>query len=236
MHRPFTPVPLWLNPSKEVEPNARLDFGIKKFEVTTLQQTLAFQLLCFEALYRLGLTDRQTTELTALILLLHQKGGKVAKVPMTEESVRVWKEGHPGEEPFWCRDGFRLCWVFSTVQEFFEVWMALHLPKNGKFWREEESWALPFLNGKEATLSLYKRLTERLRILFAQHVLEVVPAGVWSKESVLACKAFQEAYPKTLMPWKGGLLDGFTYRTLARHWRARRGIKALPPDRSSSSF
>lgn len=236
MHRPFTPVPLWLNPSKEVEPNARLDFGIKKFGVTTLQQTLAFQLLCFEALYRLGLTDRQTTELTALILLLHQKGGKVAKVPMTEESVRVWKEGHPGEEPFWCRDGFRLCWVFSTVQEFFEVWMALHLPKNGKFWREEESWALPFLNGKEATLSLYKRLTERLRILFAQHVLEVVPAGVWSKESVLAGKAFQEAYPKTLMPWKGGLLDGFTYRTLARHWRARRGIKALPPDRSSSSF
>jgi len=236
MHRPFAPIPLWLNPSRGVEPNALLDFGIKKFGMTTLQQTLAFQLLCFEALYRLGLTDRQTTELTALILLLHQKGGKVARVPMTEESVRVWKEAHPGEVPFWCRDGFRFCWAFSTVQEFFEVWMTLRLPKNGKFWRGEKSWVLPFLDEKEVALNLYKRLTERLRILFAQHVLGVVPAGVWSKESILACKAFQEAYPKTLMPWKTGLLDGFTYRTLAMHWRAQRGIKALPLDRSSPSF
>jgi hypothetical protein len=227
---------LWLNPSKGVEPNARLDFGVKKLGAAPLQQALAFQLLCFEALYRLGLSDRQTAELTALILLLHHKGGKVAMIPMTEESVRAWKEAHPGDEPFWCRDGFRFCWVFSSVQEFFEAWIALNLLKGGKFWRGDETWVLPFLDEKEATLSLYKKLTERLRILFAQHVLEVAPTGIWGKESILACKDFQEAYPKASMPLKVGLLDGFTYRALASRWKAQKGIRVLPPDRPSPSF
>jgi len=224
MHRPFSPVPLWLDPSKGVGTRDSLDFGTKKPGRTALEQALEFQLLCFAALYRLGLSDRQTAEVTTLILLLHNKEGRVARIQMTQDSVARWKAEHPGQDPFWYRDGFRFFWAFDGLDEFFEAWMTLNLPRTERFWLGAEDWVVPFLEG-EATMDSFKKLTDKLRVLFAQHVLGLPVTGVWDRPTMAACKTFQEAFPKVMMPWRGGLLDGFTYRALARHWRLRQGIR-----------
>lgn len=217
MHKPFSPIPSWLNPAKGVDSGTPLSLVVKEPQ--------EFQALFFQALYGLGLTDRQTTEITSLFLLiLNNRADHLARIQISEEGVKRWKVLHPGKDPSWYRDGFRFFWVFETLEEFLGTWIILNLPKGHGFWLGGDShWVLPFLLGPEQE-DTFRKITEKVRILLAQSVLGVPQTGVWDKASALACRAFQQGHTQTILPWKVGLLDGFTYRALAELWRARKGL------------
>jgi hypothetical protein len=230
MLRPFTPVPRWLDISLETsERHVYTKTPSYTRYLPELELALEFQLLCFESLYRLGLTDRQAAEVTALVILLHKRYGHVTLVPITEEGVEKWKRENPGKiGPRWFREGSRFFWAFDTLDEFFQAWMELHLPKSCKhsgvgqrFWAGLDDWPLIFVGGDRVELD---KVTERLRILFAQHCLRVPVTGWWDTTTLLACKRFQMTYPKVMMPWKTGVLDGFTYKALARMWKNQKGF------------
>lgn len=220
MPKSFSPIPVWLRPSKGVNTASGLELVVK--------DPLEFQLLFFEALYDLGLTDRQTTDLTALfLLLLNNRADHLVRIQISEDGVKAWKVLHPGRDPSWYRDGFRFFWVFETLGEFLETWIILNLPRTHSFWdgANPSRWFVPFLTGPEQE-ELFRKVTEKLRILLAQSVLGVPMTSVWDKPSQVACKAFQEGHRGAILPWKVGLLDGFTYRVLCELWRARKGISA----------
>lgn len=232
MHKPFVLIPEWLDPSMEV-PVARnhhhqQQHTLGKGKATGFDEALAFQLLCFESLYRLGLSDRQVVEVTAVTILLHKKFGHVTLVPMTRERVMVWKEANKGN-PRWFRVKREFYWVFENTGEFFKEWLAVNLPhddpKSGigaMFWAGNPEWPLIFLGGD---LTEFHKLVELVKIIFAQHCFKLPVTGTWSRECIVTCKLFQEKFPKRLLPWKNGKLDGFTYRIIALRWKRKQGLQ-----------
>lgn len=229
MHKPFVLIPEWLDPTMEVSMDYKQKTFLTHGKGAGLEDALAFQLLCFESLYRLGLSDRQVVEVTAVAILLHKKFGHVTLVPITEAQAKEWKDrnnNRPG--PKWFRIKRDFYWAFDSTEEFFREWLALNLPKNdpesgiGKmFWSGNPDWALIFLGGD---LTAFNQLVEVIKMLFAQHCLKLPITGIWTKECFMVCKSFQDKFPRKLIPWKYGKLDGFTYRILALRWKRKKEL------------
>ena len=229
MHKPFVLIPEWLDPTMETS----MDYTQRTFLTHSmdggLKDALAFQLLCFESLYRLGLSDRQVVEVTAVTILLHKKFGYVTLVPITECRVKEWKDKNKNQPgPRWFRIKRNFYWAFDDTTEFFREWLALNLSENDPesgigrmFWSGNPEWALIFLGGD---LGAFNLLTEMLKVVFAQHCFKLPITGVWGKECRAICKSFQEKFPKKLIPWKTGKLDGFTYRILTFRWKRKMGL------------
>lgn len=212
MHRLFVPVPDWLDHSKErktVKP------------CYPPPHSNEFLIESFFALYQLGLTDRQVVELTTLFMVLVEQ--ELFCVELTKpKAERLNCFG-------WYRNGSKFCLSCFSFAELINEWVKDNLSRDNThscvsqtFWAGAERWLLFFIrSGFEKE---FLKLTERTKIRFAQHCLNVPMTGVWDSRTIEACKNFQAEFPKTLIPWKNGELDGFTYKILARGWKKRKGL------------
>ena len=224
MHKPFVRTPEWLVGFKEVdEHNRRKTPFFSIANKNSLSQLLLFQLSCFESLYKLGLNDRQVIELTALMILLYRKQDCLDHIPVTKE--RVLSIDTDVISIRWMRVGFGYFWYFESLDEFFREWIDYNLNKRDRsgeaFCLMDYDWPLSFLDGDRRELDL---LTGQLRILFAQHCFSVMVTGSWNPQIKTVCKRYQELFPKSMIPWRQGNLDGFTYKLLAKSWRKSKGL------------
>jgi hypothetical protein len=215
MDESFVPVPDWLELSKKVK---------KPYKLFPMPNSLEFLLECFSVLYSLGMTNRQVVELTALFIILseHQR----FNVPLTEQRARTMSS------PEWFLADSKFFQVFRTLEEQIRAWVDEYLSKANlsvvcqQFWSETGEWVKFFLKTEEE-LKQFERIIEATKIRFVQHCLKVPITGTWDDASIVACKKFQAHLPKVVLPWKKGVLNGFTYKVLAQTWR--RNLKTKTP-------
>lgn len=208
MHRPFVPVPGWLS----AETNHTRRF-------VSDQNSIEFLLTCFKTLYSLGLSDRQTLELTALFIWLSDKAE--FHVPLAEPC-----DGSKTGVPWYL---FHSAFFLNaeSLEQKIKAWMAWFLAKNDlrtvsvqSFWYETKNW-FEFFVSKSDEIEKFQTLVVKTRNRFGQHCLGLVESGVWDRRSIEECKKFQNSFPKSLVPWKNGNLDGFTYKYLIRSWKKK---------------
>ena len=199
MHRPFVPTPDWLESNKEV-----------MCPLVDNRSEIELILCCFRALYESfqDLTERQVTELTALILVLGVDN-------LTRELVSE-TDLEPGM--FWYQRHLRFYGVYPTIEGRVVGWVRKNLPKNAPFWSKSEDWWKLFVTDSVR----YQEVLKRVRYSFAQHLFKIPVTGQWGEYSRTVCKLFQTKGPQTLLlPWKTGELDGFTYKLLVKIWKRR---------------
>ena len=207
MHRPFIPVPSWLNPEHR---------SIEDPSLFPSPDSLEFLLVCFETLYGLGMSDRQVVELTALLTCL-SKSNKF-HIDLNESSSLSTD---------WYLNGSRFFLCCSNLGEKVWRWVERNLPKSDlrsgssqAFWSESKNWSQFFFQDFEE----FRKMAEKTRNRFAQQFFGLPDTGIWDGKAVEVAKRFQAGFPRSLLPWKNGTLDGFTYKFLARSWRKQKGM------------
>lgn len=204
MHRPFKPIPDWLDPAhNSAEP------------LFPAPETAEFLVVCFETLYNLGMSDRQVVELTSLLICLSKRNR--FHVPFC----------FGGPSALWYLDGSRFFRCFSSLSEKVVGWVGFFLPKNDKrassvqaFWAVSKEWPRGFFDDQVE----FDREVERTRNKFVQMFFGLNPTGTWDIATMRVVKRFQDGLPKCVLPWKTGALDGFTFKFIANIWRKRRGV------------
>lgn len=207
MHRPFVPVPGWLVVSNEFRGGSSPTlFGVP--------DSVEFLLNCFKTLYSVGMSDRQVVELTALLIWLTKRS--TFHVPLTKTGL--------SQNVLWYQYHSRFCLACPSLDHKIRAWIDIYLPRYDfraarpqAFWSQTKNWFEFFVESGD--LEEFMALVEKTRNRFAQHYLGLPTTGIWDVKSVEACKKLQMAFPKSLMPWRNGSLDGFTYRFLVRAWR-----------------
>jgi hypothetical protein len=207
MHRPFTPVPSWLDSERR---------GIEDPLLFPSPGSLEFLLISFEALYGLGMSDRQVVELTALLICL-SKDNKF-HIPLNENTSFSTN---------WYLNGSRFFLCCSNLGEKVQRWVEANLPKSDlrsgssqAFWSESRNWPGFFFQDLEE----FGKVVQKTRNRFVQQFFRLPDTGIWDGRAVEVAKRFQVGFPRSLLPWKNGTLDGFTYKFLARSWRKRKGM------------
>lgn len=206
MHSPFTPVPSWLDPThRGTEPKL------------PAPETAGFPAICFDVLYRLRMTDRQVVELTSLLICLAKKNRFHVPFHANEPS-----------SSYWYIHSSKFYRSFNRLNDKVLAWVEFFLPKSNErcirsqtFWTETKGWNRFFLED----VSEFDQEVERTRNKLAQMFFDVKPTGIWDQMMIDITKRFQNGFPKNLMPWKKGYLDGFTFKFMAKAWRKRRGIE-----------
>lgn len=205
MHKPFVPVPDWLVPANH-----------QSSDLQPKPDSTEFIFLTFQTLYGLGMSDRQVVELTSVFIW--QNSRDLFHVPLikTPELQNVSWYVHRSKFYLGC----------SSVDQKIRAWVEAYLPKNDlrsapsqSFWAETKNWFGFFVDNLVELDNIIRTTKNR----FVQRCLCVPETGVWDLRSVEACKKLQVEFPKSVMPWKSGRLDGFTYRFLARNWRRHQG-------------
>jgi hypothetical protein len=171
------------------------------------------------------MTDKQVAELTALFIILLER--QQFHVPLTEDKVNV------SASPKWFLVCSRFYEVFETLDEHIRSWVDEYLPRTDsrslvcqQFWSGTDGWVEFFLK-QEKELKQFEQVVERTRVKFVQHCFKIPITGIWDEYSIAACKKFQAHLPKVVLPWKKGVLNGFTYKVLAQTWR--RNLKTKTP-------
>lgn len=212
MHKLFVPVPDWLDLSKEQKHIQAQRHSPHSNE---------FLLECFKTLYKLGMTDRQVVELTALFVILSENN----KFDVVITSLLTSSSKFKG----WYRKGSGIFLWCSSLSETIEEWVNSNLPCNDtrnapaqSFYAGSSNWVGFFLQSSEQ--KRFFGLTEQTRNKFAQHCLGLPMTGNWDSRSEAACKKFQEVFPKAILPWKHGSADGLTYKLLVKKWKKANGL------------
>lgn len=217
MHRPFTPIPVWLDTTRRID--------IEHSSRFPEPESIEFLLASFETLYCLGMTDRQVVELTVVLGCLERRN--LFHIPLTEPSspITVLPDS-------WYLNNSRFFLACPTLEQKIQRWVEMFLPRNDlrsasaqTFWSESsKNWQGFFLG--ELDGSEFDRLVQKTKNRFAQRFLGLPDTGVWDQRSQEVLKKVQAGVPKALLPWKNGTLDGFSYRFLARAWKRKHGFVA----------
>jgi hypothetical protein len=88
------------------------------------------------------------------------------------------------------------------------------------FWSGSEKWIELFFDNPDE----YRREVARTKNRFVQEFFGLNPTGEWNVPISNMIRKFQDRTPKSVIPWKTGVLDGFTFKFIARMWRKQRGI------------
>lgn len=199
----FVPTPDWLDRDREL---------IESGKFFPDPQSFKFVLGILQYLYttHAGLTDRQVIEFVSLIQ--HLSLVDCFHLPL-ERGVKT--------SSFWyyCHYGF--CLSFGSLVEKVDFWIERNLPGGHTFWHGDLNWWHSFIF---SGVSEFKMNVEYNRCRMAQHCLGIFESGSWDAMSKEKAQKFQRRYPKTLLPWRDGKLDGFTYRFLIKCWKKRLGI------------
>jgi len=209
MQRLFVPVPDWLDQSKRIS-----------WERVPFPKPLSSEFLLdsFRTFYRMGMTDRQVVELSSLLCLLIANNKHHIMINKTMAEL--------AQEKGWYCYGSEFCLGYSSFSDFLTSWVDIRVPKSDMrsspgscFWKMSEEWVRFFLDTEE--LELFREFVVATRNKFAQHCFGIPMTGSWDAYSIKVCRKYQEMFPKSVLPWRDGMLDGITYKFLAKHWRSK---------------
>lgn len=210
MHIPFTPIPDWLDLQLEVT---------KESCVFPTHDSLEFILTSFETLCGLSMTERQVAELTGLLVYLSENGK--FEVRLTKQATR--------SKQHWYRTDSHFFLAAPDLNAKIKEWVERHLSKASRkhpdaFWSGDSSWFKPFLLKAEDEIRV-QTLIQEIKIRFARHFFGLSDLKVWDQTASVTLKKFQKRYPKSLMPWRTGSLDGFSYKFINGLWKKRKKKK-----------
>lgn len=201
MNTQYSPVPKWLDFSMEervkVVNKGQLKYKNKGDELKN------FVIDSLRSLFKMGLSSKQTFELTAFMLL--KSGAKnynfynLARWKITENFVQNYKVTHGGKSPRWYTFNNQYFRAFSSMDDFYSNWISVFLAKRSSigdaFWKES-NWISVYSKENQTENEdfekLFAKILHKTKVAFAQHVLGLEVNGIWNDTTKKSVREFQQ--------------------------------------------